>query len=254
MTERPFRDEKFDWPIYVDATLAGLAVLIPIPLLDVLFEWIFKRRMLQTIARRNGRSLPPETVSQLNRSQFSCLGCLLWPLELVWLLLKRTYRTILYFLTIKDATDNLSYYWHRAYLLDLMIKRGDLDNRTDAPLAAEALHQVLTNLTISPLTQLAQQVVANVRHILRSSWRWLRRKQEDEMMTNTRTQMANAWRDLSGYFDEVGRRYTQQLEQLHIARLQNSLVMNPPTPESPDGSETAAAPPAFPTENNPTDS
>jgi len=250
MTDKSVRDEKFEWPIYVDATLAGLAVLIPIPLLDVLFEWIFKRRMPQAIARRNGRTLPPETISQLNRSQFSCLGCLLWPLELVWLLLKRTYRTILYFLTIKDATDNLSYYWHRAYLLDLMMKRGDLDNHTDAPLAAAALHQVLDSLTISPLTQLAQQVVANVRHILRSSWRWLRRKQEDEMMANTRTQMANAWRDLAGYFDEVGSRYSQQLEQLHIARLQNSLVMNPPTPESPAGSETAAAP----TENNPADS
>ena len=246
MTEKPLRDEKFDWPIYVDATLAGLAVLIPIPLLDVLFEWIFKRRMPRAIARRNGRTLPPETVSQLNRSQFSCTGCLLWPLQLVWLLLKRTYRTIFYFLTIKDATDNLSYYWHRAYLLNFMLERGDLDNRTDAPLAAEALHQVLASLTTSPLTQLAQQVVANVRHILRSSWRWLRRKQEDEMMANTRTQMANAWRDLSGYFDEVADRYAQQLEQLHVARLQNSVVVTQEVPE------TAVAP--SPTPHHPPDS
>ncbi|MBK8900636.1 MAG: hypothetical protein IPM53_05615 [Anaerolineaceae bacterium] len=245
-SEKPVRDEKFEWPIYVDATLAGLAVLIPIPLLDVLFEWLFKRRMPQAIARRNGRTLSPETVSQLNRSQFSCMGCLLWPLELVWLLLKRTFRTILYFLTIKDATDNLSYYWHRAFLLDLMMKRGDLENRADAPLAAEALHQVLDSLTTSPLTQLAQQVVANVRHILRSSWRWLRRKQEDEMMANTRTQMANAWRDLSGYFDQVASRYEQQLEQLHIARLQNSLVVDPGTPET-------AAPPPSPSPHTPPD-
>ena len=26
----------------------------------------------------------------------------------------------LYFLTIKDASDNLSYYWHRAFLIDFM--------------------------------------------------------------------------------------------------------------------------------------
>jgi len=96
MSEEPtLRDEKFDWAIYADATLAGLAILIPIPLLDLLFEWIFKRRMPQAIAKRNGRTLSPETIRQLNRSSFSCLGCLLWPLELVWLLLKRTYRTIL---------------------------------------------------------------------------------------------------------------------------------------------------------------
>ena len=219
-------DEKFDWPIYVDATLAGLAILIPIPLLDVLFEWIFKRRMPQAIAKRNGRSLSQETIRQLNQSKFSCLGCLLWPLELVWLLLKRTYRTILYFLTIKDASDKLSYYWHRAYLLDLMMQRGDLAGAEESAMAAEALHQVLNDLTISPLTQLAQQVVANVRHSLRASWRWLRRKQEDEMMIHTRSQMATAWRDLSGYFAQVALNYEQQLEQLHIARLQENLVVN----------------------------
>jgi hypothetical protein len=222
----PVSDNKFEWAIYVDATLAGLAILIPVPLLDVLFEWIFKRRMPQAIAKRNGRTLSPETVRQLNQSKFSCLGCLLSPLALVWLLLKRTYRTILYFLTIKDATDKLSYYWHRAYLLDLMMQRGDLSGIEESALAAKALHQVLDSLTTSPLTQLAQQVVANVRHILRSSWRWLRRKQEDEMMTHTRTQMATAWRNLSGYFAQVTQNYERQLEQLHVARLQQNLVVN----------------------------
>ncbi len=238
-------DEKFEWPLYVDATLAGLAILIPIPLLDLLFEWIFKRRMPQAIAKRNGRTLSPETVRQLNRSSFSCLGCLLWPLELVWLLLKRTYRTILYFLTVKEATDKLSYYWHRAFLLDLMMARGDLNGTEESALAAEALHQVLDNLTTSPLTQLAQQVVANVRHIFRSSWRWLRRKQEDEMMAETRSQMANAWRDLSAYFAQVAVRYEQQLEQLHIARLQENLVVNTTS------AETAVSPP--PKTNEPPD-
>ena len=232
--ETGLRDEKFDWAIYADATLAGLAILIPIPLLDVLFEWIFKRRMPQVIAKRNGRTLSPETVRHLNQSGFSCLGCLLWPLELVWLLLKRTYRTILYFLTVKDATDNLSYYWHRAYLLDYMMQRGDLDGKETAVLAAQALHQVLDNLTTSPLTQLAQQVVASVRHILRTSWRWLRRKQEDETMAQTRTQMANAWRDLSDYFAQVVVQYQQQLEQLQIARLEESLVVDTPPQSTTD--------------------
>ncbi|MCA9917980.1 MAG: hypothetical protein KC445_08515 [Anaerolineales bacterium] len=242
--ETTLRDDKFEWAIYVDATLAGLAILIPIPLLDVLFEWIFKRRMPQAIAKRNGRSLSPDTVRQLNRSQFSCLGCLLWPLELVWLLLKRTYRTILYFLTVKEATDKLSYYWHRAYLLDQMMARGDLDHQESAALAAQALHQVLESLTTSPLTQLAQEVIGNVRHILRSSWRWLRRKQEDEVMARTRSQMATAWRDLAGYFAQVGRQYEQQLDALHVARLQESLVV------ADAGTETAV-PPTSPADQPP---
>lgn len=235
--ETTIRDEKFDWAIYVDATLAGLAILIPIPLLDLLFEWIFKRRMPQAIAKRNGRSLSKETVQQLNQGQISCMGCLLWPLELVWLLLKRTYRTILYFLTVKEATDKLSFYWHRAYLLDKMINRGDLDHPEGAALAALAQHQILDELTTSPLTQLAQEVVGNVRHIFRSSWRWLRRKQEDEMMARTRSQMATAWRDLSGYFDQIGDQYEARLDQLHIARLQASMVVRD------DESDTAVFPP-----------
>jgi hypothetical protein len=235
--ETTAHDEKFDWAIYVDATLSGLAILLPIPLLDVLFEWIFKRRMPQAIAKRNGRTLSQETLRQLNQSKVSCLGCLLWPLELVWLLLKRTYRTILYFLTIKDASDKLSYYWHRAYLLDLMMQRGDLAGAEESALAAEALHQVLNDLTISPLTQLAQQVVANVRHIFRASWRRLRRKQEDEMLTHTRSQMATAWRDLSGYFAQVALKYEQQLEQLHIARLEESLVITAVSPSTSAPSE-----------------
>ena len=225
MSEIITQDEKFEWAIYVDATLAGLAILIPIPLLDLFFEWIFKRRMPQAIAKRNGRTLSPETVRQLNRSNWSCLGCLLWPLELVWLLLKRTYRTILYFLTVKEATDKLSYYWHRAYLLDKMMERDDLATEEESALAAQALHQVLESVTTSPLTQLAKEVVANVRHILRSSWRWLRRKQEDEMMAKTRSQMATAWRDLSGYFEQVAAQYEARLEQLQIAHVQEKLVV-----------------------------
>ncbi|MBK7896217.1 MAG: hypothetical protein IPJ90_15330 [Anaerolineaceae bacterium] len=52
------------------------------------------------------------------------------------------------------------------------------------------------------------------------------------MMARTRSQMATAWRDLSGYFAQIGAQYEQQLEQLHIARLQESLVVTdapPPT-------------------------
>ena len=112
-------------------------------------------------------------------------------------------------------------------------------------MAAEALQQVLDNLTTSPLTQLAQQVVANVRHILRSSWRWLRRKQEDAMMSETRTQMATAWGDLSAYFAQVAGRYERQLEELHIARLQENLVIDAAS------AETAVSPAS--TSNEPPD-
>jgi hypothetical protein len=80
---------------------------------------------------------------------------------------------------------------------------------------------------------------------LRSSWRWLRRKQEDEMMANTRSQMANAWRDLSDYFAEVAKQYEEKLEQLQIARLQEQLL----APAAP--TDTAVASPTPPANETP---
>ncbi|HMR66443.1 MAG TPA: hypothetical protein PKE64_20720, partial [Anaerolineae bacterium] len=47
----------FDWGVYADATMAGLAVLVPIPILDWLLEEIFRRRMPQAIARQRGQRL-----------------------------------------------------------------------------------------------------------------------------------------------------------------------------------------------------
>ena len=32
---------SFDWPMYADATFAGLSLLVPIPLLDWVFEQFF---------------------------------------------------------------------------------------------------------------------------------------------------------------------------------------------------------------------
>src|SRR5918997_6943650 len=102
-------DTAFDWAIYADATFAGLSVLIPIPLLDWVFEQFFRRRMLPTIAQRQGRQLPPAVRAQLNRSSGSCLStCLTAPLVATFWLLKSVSRKLLYFLTIKDATDQLA--------------------------------------------------------------------------------------------------------------------------------------------------
>jgi hypothetical protein len=126
---------SFDWPIYADATLAGLSTLIPLPLVDLFFEWLFRRRMLGAIARRNNRQLHPQVAQRLNRGRFGCWpGCFMWPVTLIIQFIKRLYRTVLYFLTVKSAADRLSYYWHRAFLLDYMIRRGDLDGVAQAEL------------------------------------------------------------------------------------------------------------------------
>jgi hypothetical protein len=196
----------FDWAIYADATFAGLSVLIPIPLLDVAFEWFFRRRMAATIARRRGRSLAPEVQAELNRGPGCSEGCLLLPFKLLILLVKRLSRKILYFLTIKEATDQMSHYWHRAYLIDCMLDEGHLDTVETAHVARQAMDGTLEHPDTSPLRQLAQQMVRNSRHVWRSL-RLARRGREDESISEKKTVMARAWENFADYLEEVGARY-----------------------------------------------
>ena len=197
---------QFDWQIYADATFAGLSLLIPIPLLDVAFEWFFRRRMARTIARRSprdggGRTLPPTVLTAINRDPNAWWqGCLTAPFKLLLLFLKRLSRKLLYFLTIKEATDQLNYYWHRAFLLNYMMQRGDLDDVATAVPALRAMHTVLKSHVSSPLSQLASQILDNVSHVLRTIVRWLRRGREDEVVQSTRQTMAAHWLDFADYF------------------------------------------------------
>lgn len=215
---------SFDWPLYVDATLAGLALLIPIPLLDVFFEWWFKRRIPGAVARYNGRQLDPYTKHYLNSEPFSCL---LWPFSLVLLFLKRLYRTILYFLTIKEASDKLSLYWHRAFLIDYMLRRGDLDSEKSAKVAALAMFDVLNQRTTSPLNSLARQIIGQMHHALRTIWHWRRRQQEDEELQSAKTEMANAWGRFSQYLEEVAADYAETFARFQAAQVADTIVMKP---------------------------
>lgn len=218
----------FDWAIYVDATLAGLAILVPIPLLDVFLEWLFKRRIPGAVAKRNGRELSRYTIHYLNSQPFSCVGCLLLPFSLVLLLLKRIYRTILYFLTVKEASDKLSLYWHRAFLIDFMVRRGDLDNEKTAKVAALAMHDVLDRLTTSPLHALAKQVIGSMHHSLRTIWRWRRRHEKDADLQNAQQAMEISWERFTTYFEEVGQQYVSTFERFQTAQVADTIVMNTP--------------------------
>lgn len=193
---------RFDWAVYADATFAGLAALIPLPLVDLYFEWLFKRRMVRAIALKNGRLLNTPTLNELNRNRSGRLrGCLLWPIKLIYTFLKKLSRKILYFLAIKEAVDNLNTYWHRAFLLDYMMRAGYLDgSQEDVVLAAETLHLVLKEIDESPLIQLARQVVGSVHHVLRSLWRWRRRGEEDQTVVEAKAQMSQRWGDFQTYF------------------------------------------------------
>jgi hypothetical protein len=167
MTQQPQPQTAFDWPIYADATFAGLSVLMPIPLLDWLLEEYFRRRMPRTIARYRHRSLPVSIIQAVNGPQRGCLATALRfvirvPIEL----LKRLVRKLLYFLTIKEATDQLSYYWQRAFLLDYALAAGHLTTVESAHQAQQVMEQVL-NSTSSPLIALAKAVLTSPFQVMR---------------------------------------------------------------------------------------
>jgi hypothetical protein len=224
MTDKPIPKTEFDWAMYADATFAGLAILIPLPPLDAAFEFYFRTRMPRAIARRRGQTLTPEVVRIMNRAHGDgCLaGCLMAPLNgTVWLI-KRLSRKILYFLTVKEASDKVSSYWHRAFLIDYMLLEGHAAQPETALIGRSAIEAVLGDITTSPLLQLANQVTRGVSHI----WRTLRKArqgEEDEVVQETRAQMEQNWSSFSAYFIELARQYDQAYREIEQERLSRSL-------------------------------
>jgi hypothetical protein len=211
----------FDWTVYADATFAGLAVLIPIPVADTIVEEYFRRRMPRDIAAINGRTLHPGLVIRLNRRRADnqLLGCLLLPVRAIFYLFRNIFRTVLYALSVVDAADNLGYYWHRAFLINYAIRRGHLDAGATAVPAVDALQQTLSELTTNPLTQLAQEILAITgKQVmrLRPFIRFARKQEESEQMVAAREQIATAWGSYRGYLLQVAARY----ERTYLARLQ----------------------------------
>ena len=124
-------------------------------------------------------------------------------------IVKRLSRNLLYFLTIKEASDQLSMYWHRAFLLDYMCQAGYLADEATAVTAAETLRETLDAITTSPLNELARQVVYLPHHALRTL-RQARRGEINVEMENTRNLMARAWGNFSEHFIEVAQQYDDQ--------------------------------------------
>ncbi|MFO7663018.1 MAG: hypothetical protein R6X18_10550 [Chloroflexota bacterium] len=211
---------EFDWLVYADATFAGLSTLLPIPVVESVLEEFFRRRMPSRIARRRGRTLSRAVIRELNRKRSGGFlrGCLLWPIEQIIRFLRNLYRTVVYVLSVVEATDKLSHYWHRAFLLDYMVMHGHLDNLERAKIAAEAMREVLATTETSPTTNLAREVIEfaghHMRGLVRSIIRFIRRKEETKEFKRQRQSVAARWAELSDYFIELATKYEQTFERL----------------------------------------
>jgi hypothetical protein len=169
-TPAPPRHTTFDWRIYAEATCAGLTALLPLPFVDLAFEAYFRRRMPATIARVRKRDLADGARRRLGRGLgklISLEGCLAIPLGVVRYVVKKLWRKIVYVFAIADATSLVSAYWHRAYLLDHLVRAGHAAPDVDWPRSASVFEKVLAETDTSPLMGLSRQTVANVHRVFR---------------------------------------------------------------------------------------
>ncbi|MEZ4736197.1 MAG: hypothetical protein R3E79_54620 [Caldilineaceae bacterium] len=203
----------FDWLVYADATLAGLSVLIPIPLVDMAFEAYFRRRMIQTIAKRSGQPLAPAVRRLLQQEADGNVwrGCLLWPMRLLGEFLVRLSRKILYFLTVKKAIDSLNYYWQRAFLINYMAQQGYL-TQENAAIAVAALEMTLATTGRSPLQSLAREIVYSPFRLWRTLWR-ARAERADPLLTQISARLSHRWGNFDSFFANLAQHYKQVYRQ-----------------------------------------
>jgi hypothetical protein len=197
---RPGASVAFDWRAYADATCAGLSALIPLPGLDLMLELVFRRRMPAAIARSRGVELPVDVRRELGRSGESLLsmrGCLVLPLFLIGWLIRRISRKIVYILTIKQAAQQLSAYWHRAYLVDYLVRKGYAGPQGMPEAVAEAFHQTLREADTDSLRGLARQVVASARRVTSTLIR-ARRGRAAEAAVEQEAMLSGHWSQIEG--------------------------------------------------------
>lgn len=204
--QRPRARTEFELPIYADATLAGLAPLVPVPLLDWWLEERFRRQMVGRIAGHRGRQLAPGVRQALSTGGRGLLVAgLLFLLKLPLRLLLRLVRKLVYVLAVKEATEKVSYYWQRAFLLDHMLQLGHLEDEASARRAQRAMEETLRGAP-SPLTALAGQLT-------RRAWelRPFRRRSAEEGLAAAAAEQRNVvqhqWAAYEGYLHELAARY-----------------------------------------------
>ncbi|HNH49350.1 MAG TPA: hypothetical protein PKY30_20045 [Myxococcota bacterium] len=132
-----------------EVMLAGLTPLIPVPLLDDYAERQVLRGIYRRLAQAHAVALTDEALEMLVEDRSSTLlGCL--ALAIKWPL-KKLFRTVLYFLTIKDVVDAVARNSHRVAIVKQAFAEGHLPERVQEVRAA--MDAVLDRTDYSPVTR-----------------------------------------------------------------------------------------------------
>ncbi len=132
-----------------EVMLAGLTPLIPLPLLDDYAERQVLRGIYRRMAQAHAVALTDEALELLVEDRSSTLlGCM--ALAIKWPL-KKLFRTVLYFLTIKDVVDAVARNSHRVAIMKQAFADGHLPERVAEVRAA--MDAVLDRTDYSPVTR-----------------------------------------------------------------------------------------------------
>ncbi len=202
----------FDWRIYADATCAGLTALVPLPFVDLAFEAYFRQRMPATIAKVRLREMTDGARRSLGRGSgrlVSVEGCIAIPVGILLYIVKKFWRKIVYVFAIADATSLVSAYWHRAYLLDHIVRAGHADPNVDWRRSAAVFDKVLGETDTAPLMGLARQTVSSVHRVLLLLIRARRRgaAEETESLSNI---LRSHWDAAEASLFKVALRYNEE--------------------------------------------
>lgn len=200
-----------DWRVYADATCAGLSTLIPLPGVDMVTEAVFRQRMPTAIARARGVDLASGAVKLFGRGRgdfLSLESCLVVPFFLAKRILRRIWRKIIYIFTIKDAADQLSLYWHRAFLLDHIIRAGHAGPGADIDRTFDVFEAVLDEADTSGARSLARQMVVGAHHAT-AVVRRARRGGAEETTPDQRDFLKAHWDVLYGSLSRVAAAYNE---------------------------------------------
>jgi hypothetical protein len=129
------------------ALFAGLSPLVPLPLLDGWVERRLTRAMLRRVLADAGRPVDDATLGILTEDRSGMLvGCLgvavVWPL-------KKLFRTVLYFLTVKDVLDAVT----RAALVAAMVHAAPPGLVADPKRLRDGMDATLARWNYSPLSR-----------------------------------------------------------------------------------------------------
>ena len=115
--------------LVLPSVLAGLCPLIPIPFLDDWARDLLRRRAAADLCRRHGLRMPSDGILALTGGGRSpdMAGCLrslvLGP---ILYLLRKIFRKVFFFLTVKDCVDTTSRCFHETYLIRHALSAGRL--------------------------------------------------------------------------------------------------------------------------------